>query len=702
MKNKMKSDLSRELRSVHVSSDLKRRILTEAAHSRFPSRDHTFSLKPLAAAAAVIVIVGLSMGIWSLRTVRPDRSNVVFSDGGQDWVWVSPDDALYHIRKECGGIADAARMLLSDAKEDGRTACSSCIARGEATSKPEATVLPHEQSEENSSVLPEPTPEATSTPEPEHSASETNSPMVETYDADESAGILPEDFFWITGSGRYYHLNEHCSGMTGAQIASFAELFEKDLSPCPVCIPEEESFSAQSEISESSFDEDEYLDIDDLVWATSGGNYCHLLEHCSGMQGAQRMTFGDALLLQNKRSCPVCMEEQYVWMTKGGVCYHRAPNCSGMKNADYVTVGDAIWRGKKACSVCRESIPVYATENGRYYHFASDCSGMQGALRISEKEALARGQTRCPICSPLVETDEWYASIAESTLSVTGSQLGNYALISVESASEYMPIKNDNATCVDMDSKYVKSVLNSLSPVYMSAEQASEFRQQVETGEARGFRCVQYDLYALNSDGNSNAPTQYRCTDSFRQWTLVELESDRPVGQIQLGLRASEEHILFTEDDYFLFHGLLALNNIGSSGVHIEVTQKPADAPNDAIMPLSIPIASGDLRIFDAGRVDVRLLTFEEEQFLLFELAKSEQNDDSIETAAAIYELMNSLEVEIDGMPLPIASNEGGRSYGDNYAAFRLPEPADLETLEISFTCSGEQYNFYGKDMTVQ
>lgn len=443
MKNKMKQKLNRELSGVRVSDNLKERILAEAVASRAPSRRRSYSIRPLAIAAAVMVVCGLTAGMIALRKEKPDLHATPLSaaNGNQaTWVWVG-NDGLYHGASICGDQQSMSRMKVEDARAEGRKACSACI---------------------------------------------------------ESGSAMSDDLVWMNGFGGYYHAVNDCSGMEGAFGVLEIEAKTLGRTACPACfdgvpvieitpmptlglpvplndgtavqMPEATwtpavfdatptpwataaatgepvemvesapAVTAEPTPSPMAFDATQTpwataaatvepvevaestpavtaeptstpeptsvptmmpMDADISVWMTGGGVYCHAEEHCSGMEGAMLVSLKHALL-SGKEICPVCMERT-IWIDEDAQKWHWARNCSGMDGAQIRTLQPGEQPDLEGCPVCAAGgIPVRTSEHGSFYHWDELCtefgSGKFNELQIMESEALKNGRRACPNC----------------------------------------------------------------------------------------------------------------------------------------------------------------------------------------------------------------------------------------------------------------------------------------------------------------
>lgn len=470
MKNRLRAELNRELKSIRISPVLKASILAGAAEGRFQEEKKRYPLGFLAAAAAVIVVTGLALGFVSLRADRIDRSSTALAPGNGEWVWVSDSDRLFHDEKACAGES-AVRMELKQAKGEGRSACENCIGGTGDGIAVSAALMVH----------------PTYTPVPEQPETEAVSGMV----TPEPTGCV-----WMAKDGDCYHLDRNCPAMINPDDHMLMTV--ADGVPCPVCAA---GFAtpAPVELTPESTAE--------TVWCTKNGTFYHSAEHCSGMQNAKLYARNTAQEL-GKQPCPKCIGSEVntdavftpspipvaatpepvpvtVWCTKNGTFYHSDEHCSGMRNAVGYVLNDVIKMGKAACPVCMvngssfdaaETPPVPATataepmtfdeemmvwyaETGEFYHAEENCSGMKNAVMLAESAALEAGKWPCPKCLPgwLVWTvdDNYYhldehcsgMTDAHQTLAEIALALGQYpcpaCVTEIESAAEgYYATKN--------------------------------------------------------------------------------------------------------------------------------------------------------------------------------------------------------------------------------------------------------------------
>nr|MCR4622777.1 hypothetical protein [Clostridiales bacterium] len=123
---------------------------------------------------------------------------------------------------------------------------------------------------------------------------------------------------YYTEGGKFYHNDEHCSGLENAITARLEDVVEEGKQPCPICVlhsaegnvlpditpkttamvlptPTPEPVRAGAETEEAH-----------LVYYTERGKWYHWDEHCQGMANAKQGDVG-AALAAGKKACPVCV-----------------------------------------------------------------------------------------------------------------------------------------------------------------------------------------------------------------------------------------------------------------------------------------------------------------------------------------------------------------------------------------------------------
>lgn len=213
---------------------------------------------------------------------------------------------------------------------------------------------------------------------------------------------------YATKYGTYYHLKDHCSGMSGAKAYTIATASAAGKPPCPVCIGAS----------------------DTKVYITKAGAHYHVKSDCGGMKDPSFISLKDAVAM-GKDYCPDCIgsgsavAKKYgtvqkpakddnentnageydgfsVYYTENGVHFHSKRYCGDMSGATKNTLQSALNAGKTACPKCIDTSSVntvYCRPDSRYYHTNSRCSGMTGATKLTLSIAVANGKTACPTCA---------------------------------------------------------------------------------------------------------------------------------------------------------------------------------------------------------------------------------------------------------------------------------------------------------------
>lgn len=326
--------------------------------------------------------------------------------------YATSDGKWYHTDQFCQGMKNAVTYTKAEAEAEGKTACPVCAGG--------------KQTQDTSS-----------------NDSSSNKSAGEKYFAsikNDKSGV----HVYMTTSGKYFHTDSGCSGMSGARKVTLLAALQSGKSGCPICA----------------------AGANKKVYATESGTYYHTDSTCSGMQNASSITLAAALVL-GKKKCPVCVTEDfysgdeetkedtvYVYATSGGTYYHTNSTCSGMEGAEKVTLLSMIKEGRTACPVCAASASkkVYVSEGGKYYHSYATCSGMENATEGTLAQALAYGFTACPKC--------WNASNDDSDETDDTTEDGNsgYSGVYVY-ATENGKYYHTKTSCSEIDDGATKVLL---------------------------------------------------------------------------------------------------------------------------------------------------------------------------------------------------------------------------------------------------
>lgn len=342
-----------------------------------------------------------------------------------DWIYTTHDGNFFHRRFDCSGMEDADRMRVEEAMRSGKTPCPVCVDRDSH----------------------QPADEAFGFGETDYSIDKIRAALLEK--GIENDPSQPQ--FYFTLSGRYYHRDEHCSGMMAASPWMEAAAVALDKLPCPVCVTSDaaalsspaSASSPQNDGSESmdfsapsatplplNSDEQNFFAEEPLVYLTENGVYQHYDSNCCGISGAQPYTHADALPFR-RMYCPVCgLSQEMVYYTQRGRYFHIVEDCSGMRGAALHTASQAPWNMKEACPVCvvpyvrdiemDQKIPsldylqrfipyphrnglmlsdlVYSELGDDYFHLNTACPRYGDGEQVLLQDALGRNQGSCPQC----------------------------------------------------------------------------------------------------------------------------------------------------------------------------------------------------------------------------------------------------------------------------------------------------------------
>lgn len=405
MKNKFRRALNRELQGVRVSSDLKHRILLEAERTRFQAERRRSFAPFLSAAAAIVVILGLSLGVVSLRTSAPKQHQTTLAQGDGDYVWIQSEDTIYHQDIHCGGMSGAIRVKIETAKASGRTPCAVCVSgtsvspetTQDATSKPvEWAESTPEPTVENTSLY-TPTPEqaevsstqaqwATSTPEPTVASTADNAsrytPTPESFqeinDAPIDSTLGPEVEYTI-------NTEEEDQNSMSRDANDFVEINGEELSPTE--IPSETVAHLRADC--------EQCVTDDVIVESKEDAEQRGLALCS-------VCFAN----DNSETAVnvYTLSDSKVWLGSDDYCYHATEYCPRLKNAkvqETVEREVAEKHGWEPCEICCSiestgeyafvEISTYSFDNHLLVQVRNNCvySAESNAEDIGEQRALS-------------------------------------------------------------------------------------------------------------------------------------------------------------------------------------------------------------------------------------------------------------------------------------------------------------------------
>lgn len=315
------------------------------------------------------------------------------------FVYATETGSRYHTSKSCTeGSSDMVKVLLEQAIDDGKKACSTCAAYandkvyGAADNKyfHKTSSCSGITGAKSGTVVDALLVGLKACPIcfAEEEMPDKNVTVTNKYKSGKSGIDV-----YATYEGRYYHINRLCSGISGTPVKVTLETaLNNDKSACPVC-----SSSANRS-----------------VYGTTDGKYYHYSSSCAG-ESATKADL-DVALAYGFKACPNCVTKadggeqlpaEYVEGTSGIKVYaiatddeyHTRSDCGGMENAQYVTLEKVLNLGYKPCNVCAAVAgrKVYVYDGTSLYHYTSECQG-KGYITGTLDSALAYGFDACPVC----------------------------------------------------------------------------------------------------------------------------------------------------------------------------------------------------------------------------------------------------------------------------------------------------------------
>lgn len=208
---------------------------------------------------------------------------------------------------------------------------------------------------------------------------------------------------WYTEKGTYYHSEEHCSDMQGADSHTLPEAQALGKQPCPVCVPDEAQATVTPLPTYTPVPGQQAAEA--MVYGADGGVYYHAYSDCSGMRLSARYPLTEMWAAQ-KKPCPACITPIHVFSPEKASYYHSDRYCSGMQDASAMYAEEAHALGKQPCPACILQRDVFYAENGRYYHAAPEC--MNDSYSQSDRllQSIAAGRMPCAECMGQDVTNE--------------------------------------------------------------------------------------------------------------------------------------------------------------------------------------------------------------------------------------------------------------------------------------------------------
>ena len=276
-------------------------------------------------------------------------------------VYATTNGKWYHTKSNCTGMKGARQITLSQAMDEGKTACSTC-----------ATTA--------------------------------------------NTGV------YSTNSGKYYHKASSCDGMKGATLRTLAEALKKGQTACPVCLVPTTG-SADRENAGNTTEPEKVANFTVgksgiKVYASQNHKYFHTKSDCADVELSHVAL--ETALNYGKKACSKCAASaaEKVYATKNGKYYHITRSCAG-SGATSGTLANALAYGFGPCPYCVKGefdenggsgtyksgvsgIKVYAKANGKYYHTKKSCAD-DGSSHVTLETALNYGLKACSKCASVAE-----------------------------------------------------------------------------------------------------------------------------------------------------------------------------------------------------------------------------------------------------------------------------------------------------------
>ena len=284
----------------------------------------------------------------SAATATSDTVKVYATTGGK----------YYHTKSNCSGMKNARYITLTQAMNEGKTACATCAATASKT-------------------------------------------------------------VYSTSGGKYYHKASTCEHMDNGVKRTLAEALKLGQTACPVCMTSSsdttESTSTATKVANFTVGTSGIK-----VYASTSHTYYHIKSSCSKAVSGLSQVALETALNYGRKACPTCCAtaSESVYATKNGKYYHISKSCAG-SGATKGTLANALAYGFSPCPYCvsgeisesggsgtyesgRSGIKVYATSSGAYYHAKQSCAG-SGSVKITLETALNYGKKACQECCALAD-----------------------------------------------------------------------------------------------------------------------------------------------------------------------------------------------------------------------------------------------------------------------------------------------------------
>lgn len=276
-------------------------------------------------------------------------------------VYATTNGKHYHTKPNCTGMKNARYITLTQAMNEGKTACSTCAATASKT-------------------------------------------------------------VYSTSGGKYYHKASTCDHMDNGVKRTLADALKMGQTACPVCMT---TGSDSADNSENTSTPDKVANFTVgtsgiKVYASPSHTYYHTKSSCSKAASGLSQVALETALNYGRKACPTCCASasESVYATKNGKYYHVSKSCAG-SGASKGALASALAYGFSPCPYCvsgkfdedggsgtyesgRSGIKVYATSSDKYYHTKQSCAD-SGAVKVTLETALNYGKKACQECCAIAD-----------------------------------------------------------------------------------------------------------------------------------------------------------------------------------------------------------------------------------------------------------------------------------------------------------
>ena len=268
----------------------------------------------------------------------------------------------YHSYATCSGMKNASKGTLAEALAAGLKRCPKCWDKSGNAVK--ASTQTASASSDSAATATSSSSSSSSSTGNNAAPTTANTARQQKATTAASKATASNTYVYATKSGRYYHLNSGCGGMTGASRVTLKKAINAGKTACPICA------SAANR----------------TVYSTAKGDHYHVANVCvpSGMKNGTKRKLSEALMM-GQTACPYCLSSKKA-----------ARNAQQTAEA----VNDAVETAQRTGTNYRSGksgVRVYASLTGKYYHTKSNCTNLSGtANRVTLETALNYGKTAGP------------------------------------------------------------------------------------------------------------------------------------------------------------------------------------------------------------------------------------------------------------------------------------------------------------------